>query len=138
MHDLTAPGSVACRLSVCDLRIWVSLGCSIEEQANPQLVAVDLHVDFTTPPQGLLTDSLDDTVCYRQLADRVKALCDPTQRSFHLIEHMAWVIHQALAQSLKERPETIANLTVNVHKVAPPLPDVYGGTHFTYSAPVPR
>src|SRR5579885_3664140 len=77
-----------CVLSLSDLRLEVRLGCGAEERARPQGVRFDLAIRFDELPAGSVTDRLDGTICYAEIAEQLRGLC--REREFHLIENLGY------------------------------------------------
>jgi dihydroneopterin aldolase len=112
------------------LRIWIHLGCSDEEKFYPQLISFNINLDFNSPPKGVSTDSLEDTICYLRLVEAIKAYCK--NKRFNLIECLTESIYKLIEQLLLPHYNLIASIKIITHKVSPPVEDVYGGVVFTY------
>uniref|UniRef100_A0A3B0IZS6 dihydroneopterin aldolase n=1 Tax=Wolbachia endosymbiont of Aleurodicus dispersus TaxID=1288877 RepID=A0A3B0IZS6_9RICK len=121
---------VACNLLISDLRLWVHLGCSVEENFSPQLVSIDVDFTFKSPPSGLTTDQLKDTICYLEVVQNIQSLVQGKQ--FNLIEHLTHEIYRAINNLLLRKKHIISSVRVTTHKIAPPVPGVHGGVFFTY------
>ncbi|MBR9983165.1 MAG: dihydroneopterin aldolase [Wolbachia endosymbiont of Homalodisca vitripennis] len=121
---------VACNLLISDLRLWVHLGCSAEEKSSPQLVSIDVDFTFKSPPSGLTTDQLKDTICYLEVVQNIQSLVQGKQ--FNLIEHLTHEIYRAINNLLLRKEHIISSVRVTTHKIAPPVPGVHGGVFFTY------
>ncbi|MDR2831623.1 MAG: dihydroneopterin aldolase [Rickettsiales bacterium] len=119
-----------CNLLISDLRVWVHLGCSAEERFHPQLVSINIDFTFKNPPLGLITDRLEDTVCYLEIVQSTQSLVQSKQ--FNLIEHLTHDIYITINNLLIQKKHIISSIRVTTHKVAPPVPDVHGGVCFTY------
>ncbi len=117
--------ALASSLSLKRLRLLVRLGCSAEERSIPQYVSVEVEVRFQSPPQGCQSDSLQETICYAQLSEKIKRVCD--QREYALIEKLGWAIYQAVRELLPQS----ALLLVRTHKERPPVDHLEGGAVFT-------
>ena len=61
-------------LTIRGISLPVRIGCSAEERLDPQAVEVDFTIRFETPPRGMVTDRLEDTVCYDTLVNTIKSL----------------------------------------------------------------
>ncbi|OCA06659.1 dihydroneopterin aldolase [Wolbachia endosymbiont of Trichogramma pretiosum] len=120
---------VACNLLISDLRLWVHLGCSTEEKFSPQLVSIDVDFTFKSPPSGLTTDQLKDTICYLEVVQNIQSLVQGKQ--FDLIEHLTHEIYRAINNLLLQKKHIISSVRVTTHKIAPPVPGVHGGVFFT-------
>lgn len=121
---------VACNLLISDLRLWVHLGCSAEEKSSPQLVSIDVDFTFKSPPSGLTTDQLKDTICYLEVVQNIQSLVQGKQ--FNLIERLTHEIYRAINNLLLRKKHIISSVKVTTHKTAPPVPGVHGGVFFTY------
>ncbi len=119
-----------CNLLISDLRLWVHLGCSAEEKFYSQLVSVNIDFTFKSPPLGLTTDRLEDTICYLEVVQSIQSLVQSKQ--FNLIEHLTHDIYRAINNLLVQKKHIISSIRVTTHKVAPPVPGVHGGVLFTY------
>ncbi|WP_250296559.1 dihydroneopterin aldolase [Wolbachia endosymbiont of Oedothorax gibbosus] len=119
-----------CNLLISDLRLWVHLGCSAEEKFSPQLVSIDVGFTFKSPPLGLTTDQLKDTLCYLEVVRNIQYFVQGKQ--FNLIEHLTHGIHRMINDFLLQKKHTISSIRVTTHKVTPPVPGVHGGVFFTY------
>lgn len=112
------------------MRIWVHLGCSDQEKFNPQLVSLNIELYFKSLPEGVISDRLEDTVCYSDLVQNVKSFCQ--NRKFNLIEHLTREIYKVVEEPLKQQRSLVAFICVTGHKMLPPVPDIHGGITFTY------
>ncbi len=119
-----------CNLLISDLRLWVHLGYSAEEKYHSQLVSIDVDFIFKSPPLGLMTDRLEDTVCYLEIVQNIQSLVQSKQ--FNLIEHLTHDIYRAINNLLVQKKHTISSIRVSTHKAAPPVPNAHGGVFFTY------
>ena len=113
------------------MRIWIHLGCGEAEKQNAQLVSFNINLSFKVPPIAIVTDQLDDTVCYLKLTQTIQNLCQ--NKRFNLIEHLVYDVHQAVVERLENNSQNITDLKVTVNKLAPPVPGIHGGVSFTYS-----
>ena len=112
-------------LSIRAISLLVRLGCSAEERLNPQRVEIDVVIRFGTPPRGMVTDRLEDTVCYGSLVEAIKETV--SDREFSLVEHLTNEIFTALKRIVESKHE----LRVTVRKVSPPIPEITKGVAFT-------
>ena len=114
-------------LTIRGISLPVRLGCSADERLDPQPVEVDLTIRFETPPRGMVTDRLEDTVCYDGLVSAIKQVV--TNREFSLVEYLA----KEIFDSLRNIVESEHQLRVTVRKVSPPIPEITKGAEFTVS-----
>jgi len=120
-------------LLVSDLRIWVHLGCGEEEKKHPQLVSLDIEVVFSSMPDAIFTDNIDDTVCYLAISESIQQLCNQTR--FNLIEYMSKEVHNSVSKALLSKFGIVSLIKVSLRKVSPPVPGLHGGVFAIYSAP---
>ncbi len=112
-------------LTIRGILLPIRLGSSADERLDPQPVEIDLTIRFETPPRGMVTDRLEDTVCYDALVNTVKAVV--SDREFSLVEHLA----NEIFTSLRGLVEPGDELRVTVRKVSPPIPEITKGAEFT-------
>lgn len=112
-----------CVLSLSDLRLEARLGCGAEERARPQGVRFDLAVRFDELPEGSVTDRLDGTICYAEIAGELRGLCQ--EREFHLIEHLAYEAYRRVSRVSGSRA-----LWLKTTKLRPPVAGLEGGASF--------
>ena len=112
-------------LTIRGISLPVRLGCSADERLDPQPVEIDLTIRFETPPRGMVTDRLEDTVCYDGLVSAIKQVV--TNREFSLVEYLA----KEIFDSLRDIVESEHELRVTVRKVSPPIPEITKGAEFT-------
>ncbi|MBK5256513.1 MAG: dihydroneopterin aldolase [Vicinamibacteria bacterium] len=113
------------KLTIRGIRLPVRLGCPADERLKPQLVEIDVRIRFDPPPRAMVTDRLEDTVCYSVLVDAIKKVV--ADREFSLIEHLA----SEIFNSLRRIVEPPHKLRVTVLKVSPPIPELTRGAKFT-------
>jgi 7,8-dihydroneopterin aldolase/epimerase/oxygenase len=106
------------------LRQSVRLGCEAEERQVPQFVRFDVKVRFESLPLACMTDDLKDTVCYAELGERIKKICQMTE--YRLIERLGWDTFQELKTLLPSG----ALLWLKIHKERPPIPYENEGSSF--------
>jgi dihydroneopterin aldolase len=73
----------------------------------------------------MITDRLEDTVCYDALVSAIKRVV--LDREFSLIEHLA----NEIVTSVMSLVGPGNGLRVTVRKVAPPVPEITNGAEFT-------
>lgn len=101
------------KIRVSDIRIRANHGCMQEEAA----IGGDyiIHVELETNMRAAFeSDALEDTVDYVQVHDIVFR---ETRIRSKLIEHVA----ARIADALKKEIHAIANVTVQVIKLSPPI-----------------
>ena len=101
------------------MRLWVSLGCTPEEIANPQPVDVEIKIQLRNEPIGCQSDCLSDVICYKMTVDKV--IEATKSRTFHLIEHLAATIFTAVVEAIAPQE---GSLEITVEKPNHPIPHV--------------
>ena len=112
-------------LSIRGISLPIRIGCGPGERLSPQPVEIDITIRFVTPPRGMETDRLEDTVCYDELVSAIKGVA--VDREFSLIEHLA----NEILTSLRRLVAPGDGLRLTVRKVAPPIPEITKGAEFT-------
>lgn len=120
-------------LLIPGLRLWISLGCSVEERTNLQPVDIDIRIHFSKAPLGCHSDRIADAVCYGTLVEKVIAAI--RGQSFNLIEAMAARIFETIAAQ-----PNLGGTFVEVLVAKPnhPVPDVQKGMVFKYGRHIPQ
>jgi dihydroneopterin aldolase len=108
------------------LRLDLFVGCLPEEKLQRQPVDIDFFLFFLDPPQGCISDHLEETICYAHCVEVIRKMV--YKKHFHLIEHLGAQIHAALVNSV---PKEVF-IQVRVTKVHPPLHEIKKGVSFTY------
>jgi dihydroneopterin aldolase len=111
-------------LEILDIPVYMSLGCSLNEQSQPQKVLVSVTIDYSHHSKSESTDRLEDALCYATIAEQVEAVC--LKKPYHLIEHATAQIFNHLKEFY---PQT--RLKVRFLKVSPPHRLLHGGTVYT-------
>lgn len=114
-------------LKINAYEVWVSLGCSKEEQSLAQPVHVDIVLVFKNQCVGAKTDNLIDSLDYVALTNTIKAVAQ--NKSYQLIEHLCFSIHEKLLLDLKKHNFT-GQLTTSAKKIRPPVNSLQGGVEF--------
>jgi FolB domain-containing protein len=120
-------------LLIPGLRLWISLGCSVEEKANPQPVDVDIKIKFSKEPLGCRSDQLADVLCYKTIVEDVLAFTKG--KSFNLIEALAERIFHCIS---KQTNLENALVEVAITKPNHPVPHVHKGMVFRYCRRLPQ
>ncbi len=118
------------KLSILDLRLWIHLGCSDEEKKHPQPVNFNIELTFTNNLKAMLSDCLNDAVCYAKIAKNIEDYCK--DKKFNLIEHLTKSVAQIIEESLDTKKQLISSVKLIVHKINPPIPNLLRGVTFEY------
>lgn len=112
-------------LRIDDLRLAVHLGVPDSERENRQEVSISIAVIFQNVPEACRTDEIEGTIDYGVMCRRV--IAHVGSRAFRTIEHLAGSCLDELSEMLTESG---SELTLEVRKCHPPIPDLHGGTAF--------
>jgi dihydroneopterin aldolase len=105
-------------IRVRDLDVEARVGVTPEERAEPQTLRVQLDLVVDLAPAGA-SDRLADTVDYGDVA--VEAAAVIRGMSPQLLEPIA----EAIATAISRR-KSVTAVTVEVAKLAPPIPETLG------------
>jgi len=111
-------------MTVRDLEIWVRLGCSDEERAVPQPIAVSARIAFARPPLACESDRLEDTVCYARLAAVLGERA--AQRPYQTVESLTF----ALVEAMRSAMPVGTRFALEVTKLRVPVAGLRGGVTF--------
>lgn len=95
------------------LEIKVNLGVTPEERQYPQSIWLDMSWKTKTLPQGCITDHIDDTICYDQLIQEIKAHLKG--QSFQLIEHLGYTLFHLCRKHIPPK----ASIKLSIYKKPP-------------------
>ncbi len=113
-----------------DLRLsfplTANLGWLPDERQRAQRITIELHLRFSQPPQGCVSDELTDTWCYDTLAVKLRDFL--ATHHFRLLEHLTAASYQCLRVLL---PSDI-RLHVSITK-SPQLTDISETANATFS-----
>ena len=108
---------------------YVHLGCSPEERTFPHRVHFSVKLSFVTPPAACMTDSMDKTPCYAEIAQLIHALC--LKKPYATIEHLSLCGFEALETYCDSFVDLkLKSIEFDVHKLNPPIALIKEGTHF--------
>lgn len=115
-------------MKVCDYQVWVSLGCSKEEQQTRQPVLFNIEIHFANKVLGEKTDRLEDAIDYVQLTEIIQKTAQ--LKSYSLIENMCFEVMTALALSLKKK-NVSGELQVDLLKIRAPIKNLKTGVNWS-------
>ncbi len=115
-------------MKINDYEVWVSLGCSKEEQSYKQPVLFNLVIEFHSPVRGETTDQLSDAIDYVAVTDLLKLSAE--SKSYQLIESMCFEATEKVTTYLKQQRVT-GHLNLSVIKLRPPVPHLKSGVTWT-------
>lgn len=108
----------------------VHLGCTPEERKFQHRVHYNIELSFENIPQACITDTLDKTPCYAEIAQVLSQVSQ--EKHYATIEHLAHEGMKALEKYVKPFNDLkIKEVLFTVHKLNPPVPTIKGGSLFT-------
>lgn len=115
-------------MKINDYEVWVSLGCSKEEQSFKQPVLFNIEIEFHSAVQGETTDQLSDAIDYVAVTDLLKLSAE--SKSYQLIESMCYEATEKLSAYLKQH-HVVGRFKLSVLKLRPPVPHLNSGVSWT-------
>ncbi len=115
-------------MKINDYEVWVSLGCSKEEQSYKQPVHFNFEIEFYSQVRGETTDQLTDAIDYVALTDLLKLSAE--SKSYQLIESMCFEATEKVSAYLKEC-RVVGLFKLSVLKLRPPVPHLKSGVSWT-------
>ena len=113
------------KIKINGLELQVNLGWPSGERKKPQIVKLDISIDFPTPPLGCVTDQLTDTYCYDALITTLKSQL--VEQHFRLLEHLGQEIHRLIKANLP------TNFIVHIQVTKKPaILNLTGGVTFCF------
>lgn len=115
-------------MKIQNYEVWVSLGCTKEEQKFTQPVNVSVFIDFIDNLNGCYSDLLTEAVDYVSVTQAIKQIA--LNKSYHLIEHLCHEIILQLIQDLKKQ-NIKCRLKVDMQKLRVPVENLKDGVIFS-------
>jgi dihydroneopterin aldolase len=94
------------------------------------MISLNIDLRFNACPKGADTDLLKDTVCYLELVQLISEYCQ--NKRFNLIENVTKSLHKEITYFISPHKHLIKSVTVELHKISPPITNVHGGVKWTY------
>lgn len=113
-------------LEVGDICLYVRLGCSESEQAQPQKINVSVKLCCDSFQKAEATDLLEDAICYVKAAEAIERVS--LGRSYHLIETLCSEIYKDLKEKFCN-----TRMSVSIFKNHPPHRLLHSGCRYTIS-----
>lgn len=121
---MTTKETIFCNMMINQFELPVFLGWPHDERHQTQLVSIDIHIHFATPPAACASDRLEDTFCYSWLTDQIREKI--ADNKFHLIEHLAQTILTITRRLVPDSTMIAVNLTKK-----PSIDGLKGGVTFS-------
>ncbi len=117
-------------LKVPAIEEHVHLGCTPEERKFQHRVHYTVELSFDNIPQACLTDTLEKTPCYADIAQVLSLVSK--EKHYATIEHLAHEGMKSVEKYVRGFSELkTSEVTFTVHKLNPPVPTIKGGSIFT-------
>ncbi len=115
-------------MNIHDYEVWVSLGCSAEEQSFKQPVHFNVQIEFASKVRGETTDQLTDAVDYVMLTDILKKSAE--SKSYQLIESMCSEATEKVSDYLVSK-KIKCTLKITLLKLRAPVINLKTGVSWT-------
>lgn len=117
-------------LSIQDYQVYVSLGCSADEQALLQPVLLTCEISFSEEQNFESSDQLEDAIDYVQVCETLKK--SARSKPYHLIEHLGSTALKEVIQYLKSSHSNLhGTVKLKSVKLRPPVENLLGGVSWT-------
>ena len=121
---MTTKENLFCNLMINQFELPVFLGWPQDERKDAQIVSIDIHINFQSPPLACNSDKLEDTFCYSWLTEQIRAKI--ANQSFHLIKHLAKTVYSITGTLVPNATMISVNLTKK-----PNISGLKGGVTFS-------
>lgn len=111
-------------MKIKEYEVWVSLGCSTEEQSYKQPVLFNIQFEFSSIQNCEKSDQLQDAVDYVTVTEILKKSAE--SKPYQLIEHMCFEATEKVFIFLKSK-NLQGHLKVELLKLRPPVPNLNAG-----------
>ena len=112
------------KLSVIDYELGVYIGVSEQEKKLRQKILISIKIDFKNSPKAIITDSIDDTLCYHNICNKLKLSND---KVYSTIEYLCNELYNLLYKIIEPN-----DFQLEVKKF-PVIENLKGGVRFTLS-----
>ena len=113
-------------LEINSFQLPLNIGLKQKERLKSQKIIFDLRIYFLKPPKVYKTHSLDDSVCYTHICDRIRNLTKG--QTFVLIENLCHHVWKNIKTTLPR----YCLLRLKVTKISPPsIPQAKKGISYT-------
>jgi len=86
------------QLCIIDYELGVYIGVSKQEKMLKQKILISIKVDFKNLPKAIITDSIDDTLCYHNICNQLKLSND---KVYSTIEYLCNELYNLLHKIIK-------------------------------------
>ncbi len=128
LNNFNMNSSAHSSIHIKDYEVWVSLGCSKEEQSMKQPVHFNIEIEFQMNVVGETTDQLSDAVNYVTVTDLLKKISQ--SKSYQLIEHMCFQATESVFKYLIQN-NIKGHLKIQLLKLRAPVSHLKSGVSWT-------
>lgn len=115
---------MSAELTLRELACPVHLGVTEAERKAAQTVLFSARLRFTEAPPAAVTDRLEHTICYADLAAEIERIAQA--KPYALVEHLGAEVFRGLQAAVDGR----ARLRLVVKKVNPPIANLRDGIEY--------
>ncbi|MBC7753220.1 MAG: dihydroneopterin aldolase [Moraxellaceae bacterium] len=115
-------------MKIKNFEVWVSLGCTTEEQSLAQPVRFNVDILFASKVLAEETDRLQDSLDYVELTGAIKA--EAEKKSYNMVEHLGLSVATALKNKIGLRYPG-ATMSVRTHKLRAPVKNLHDGVEWS-------
>ena len=114
-------------MKIKNYEVWVSLGCTKEEQSLTQPVVFNLQIIFDQAIVAEVSDKLSDSLDYVELTNVIREISE--LKSYSMIEHLCFSVTTSLKQKINHKHQ--GTLIVSAQKVRAPVKNLHDGVEWT-------
>lgn len=115
-------------MKIKNFEVWVSLGCTKEEQSLAQPVRFNIEILFASKVLAEGTDELKDSLDYVALTDTIRLAAE--KKSYQMVEHLGFSVAEALRKQINGQ-YTGSTLIVRTHKLRAPVKNLHDGVEWS-------
>lgn len=95
-------------LKVPEIVVPVKIGVETSERVNFQYVYISLEINFRKKNRAIITDNIEDTICYDRLSKSILSFC--STKEFKLIENLAHEVFLLVQKKLDIKDKLIVGV----------------------------
>ena len=115
-------------MNIKNFEVWVSLGCTTEEQSLPQPVRFNIAILFISKVLAEESDRLQDSLDYVTLTNVIRS--EAEKKSYRMVEHLGWSVAVALKNEIGGRYNG-GTIRVGTHKLRAPVKNLHDGVEWS-------
>ena len=115
-------------MKIKNFEVWVSLGCTTEEQSLTQPVRFNIDILFASKVLAEESDRLQDSLDYVTLTNVIRS--ESEKKSYRMIEHLGWSVAVALKNEIGGQ-YLGGTITVRTQKLRAPVKNLHDGVEWS-------